>query len=125
MRSALLVVHPTRPEATSFAIELISALHEVGISSITNYPGGLPGSEGMGSDRPYEIAIVLGGDGTILRAAELVLGTDVPILGINLGNVGFLAEINRPTAQELAAAIAANATTPEIYIYVCICKWYL
>ena len=76
MRSALLVVHPTRPEATSFAIELISALHEVGISSITNYPGGLPGSEGMGSDRPYEIAIVLGGDGTILRAAELVLGTD-------------------------------------------------
>lgn len=108
MRSALLVVHPTRPEATSFAVELISALHEVGISSITNYPGGLPGSDGMGSDRPYEIAIVLGGDGTILRAAELVLGTDVPILGINLGNVGFLAEINRPTAQELAAAIAAK-----------------
>ncbi|MEJ0014581.1 MAG: NAD kinase [Actinomycetota bacterium] len=48
---------------------------------------------------------MLGGDGTILRAAELVLGSKIPILGINLGNVGFLAEILRPTAFSLAQAI--------------------
>ena len=108
MRTALLVVHPTRPEAVDFSKELIVALKAVGISSITNYPGGLPGSEGMGSDRSFEIAVVLGGDGTILRAAELVLGTGIPIIGINLGNVGFLAEINRPSAVELASAIASK-----------------
>ena len=108
MRNALLVIHPTRPEAVAFAKELILALKSVGISSTTNYLGGLPESEGMSAGRDFEIAIVLGGDGTILRAAELVLGTDIPILGINLGNVGFLAEINRPTADELAAAIAAK-----------------
>jgi NAD+ kinase len=108
MRTALLVVHPTRPEAVAFAKELIPALSALGISSATNYPGGLPGCEGMGSERPFEIAIVLGGDGTILRAAELVLGTDIPILGINLGNVGFLAEIERPTAAALAAAVEAK-----------------
>ena len=108
MRNALLVIHPTRPEAVAFAKELILALQSVGISSTTNYLGGLPESEGMSAARDFEIAIVLGGDGTILRAAELVLGTDIPILGINLGNVGFLAEINRPTADELAAAIAAK-----------------
>ena len=108
MRNALLVIHPTRPEAVAFAKELILALKSVGISSTTNYLGGLPESEGMSAARDFEIAIVLGGDGTILRAAELVLGTDIPILGINLGNVGFLAEINRPTADELAAAIAAK-----------------
>lgn len=106
MRTALLVIHPTRPEAVAFAKELILALNSVGISSITNYPGGLAGSDGMGATREFEIAIVLGGDGTILRAAELVLHRKIPILGINLGNVGFLAEIERPTALALAQALA-------------------
>ena len=106
MRTALLVVHPTRPEAVSFARELILTLAEVGIATINNYPGGLSGSEGMASGKAFEIAIVLGGDGTILRAAELVLGSNIPILGINLGNVGFLAEIDRPSAAALAKAIA-------------------
>jgi NAD+ kinase len=106
MRTALLVIHPTRPEAVDFAKELILALSNVGISSVTNHPSVLPGSEGMGSRRDFEIAVVLGGDGTILRAAELVLGTQIPIIGINLGNVGFLAEISRPSAHSLANSIA-------------------
>lgn len=106
MRTALLVVHPSRPEAVDFAKELIVALREIGISSVTNYPSGLPGSEGMRSGLEYEIAVVLGGDGTILRAAEIVLGTQVPIIGINLGNVGFLADISRPSAQNLANSIS-------------------
>lgn len=44
---------------------------------------------------PLELAIVLGGDGTILRAAELVRDIGAPVLGINMGHVGFLAEIDR------------------------------
>jgi NAD+ kinase len=39
--------------------------------------------------------VILGGDGTILRAAELSRGTDVPLLGVNFGHVGFLAEAER------------------------------
>src|SRR5688500_2450514 len=39
-----------------------------------------------------ELVIVLGGDGTILRAAELARGSSAPLLGVNLGHVGFLAE---------------------------------
>jgi NAD+ kinase len=42
-----------------------------------------------------ELAIVLGGDGTILRAAELTRGCGAPLLGVNLGHVGFLAESER------------------------------
>lgn len=42
-----------------------------------------------------DVAIVLGGDGTILRAAELVREGTAPVLGINMGHVGFLAEIER------------------------------
>ena len=42
-----------------------------------------------------ELVIVLGGDGTILRAAELTRGCSAPLLGVNLGHVGFLAESER------------------------------
>ena len=42
-----------------------------------------------------ELVIVLGGDGTILRAAEMVRGSAAPLLGVNLGHVGFLAESER------------------------------
>ncbi|GGL00211.1 NAD kinase 2 [Salinibacterium xinjiangense] len=42
-----------------------------------------------------ELVIVLGGDGTILRAAELARGCSVPLLGVNLGHVGFLAESDK------------------------------
>jgi NAD+ kinase len=50
-----------------------------------------------------ELVIVLGGDGTILKAAEIVRTAAVPLLGINLGHVGFLAETER---EELAEAVA-------------------
>ncbi|WOF21970.1 NAD kinase [Microbacterium betulae] len=47
-----------------------------------------------------DIAIVLGGDGTILRAAELVREGTAPVLGVNMGHVGFLAEIERDDMDE-------------------------
>lgn len=50
--------------------------------------------DGVDADE-LELVIVLGGDGTILRAAELVRGCSAPLLGINLGHVGFLAESER------------------------------
>ncbi|MFN3708089.1 NAD kinase [Microcella sp.] len=50
-----------------------------------------------------ELVIVLGGDGTILRAAELVRGGSAPLLGVNLGHVGFLAESERDSLTEAVA----------------------
>lgn len=47
-----------------------------------------------------ELVIVLGGDGTILRAAEMVRGSSVPLVGVNLGHVGFLAESERDNLTE-------------------------
>lgn len=59
-------------------------------------------------DGDAEIVIVLGGDGTILRGAVIARRLGVPLLGINLGRVGFLAEVEKSTFEEIASAIIAK-----------------
>lgn len=61
-----------------------------------------------------ELALVLGGDGTILRAAELVRPSSIPIIGVNLGHVGFLAEAEREDLHEVVRrAIAGDYEVEE------------
>ena len=65
----------------------------------------------LGDDVPVddiELAIVLGGDGTILRAAELVREGTAPVLGINMGHVGFLAEIERDDMDDAVRRVIAR-----------------
>ena len=52
-----------------------------------------------------ELAVVIGGDGTILRAAEITHGSGIPLLGVNLGHVGFLAEAEYDDAESTIDAI--------------------
>ena len=52
-----------------------------------------------------EVVLVLGGDGTLLRAAELARPVGVPLLGVNLGHVGFLAEAEEESLNEALRAI--------------------
>ena len=61
-----------------------------------------------------ELVIVLGGDGTILRAAETVRDCDVPLLGVNLGHVGFLAESERDDLElAVSRAVAKDYAVEE------------
>jgi NAD+ kinase len=57
---------------------------------------GMP-AEADAADSEADIAVVLGGDGTMLRALQRFLGTPVPVIGVNFGRVGFLASI--PAAE--------------------------
>ena len=103
IRSALLVVHPTRKEALESAEIFINELKKADFKIYSNID--LSGTQLFETGVNAEIAIVLGGDGTILRAAELVREQNTPILGINLGHVGFLAEVEKLENSEILKAI--------------------
>ena len=60
-----------------------------------------------------ELALVIGGDGTILRAAEITHGSGTPILGVNLGHVGFLAEAEYDDVESTIDAIVHRRYTTE------------
>ena len=111
IKSVLLVTHPHRVEAATAAKELNTLLTAKNIkvfSTLTTL--GIPEYK---QNEAVDLAVVLGGDGTMLRAAQLFRGKNVPILGINLGHVGFLAEIERPALSEIAQAISDNSITVE------------
>ena len=60
-----------------------------------------------------ELVLVIGGDGTILRAAELTHATGTPVLGVNLGHVGFLAEAEHDDVESTIDAIVHRRYTAE------------
>jgi NAD+ kinase len=109
-RRAILVIKGDRPEAIAasekIASELVSAnfelytISKVSLKQVTACEASeLPASE---------IVIVLGGDGTILRGAEIAREQNIPLLGINLGHVGFLAEVERIDLKEVSQSIISK-----------------
>ena len=56
--------------------------------------------DGEGDSTTPDLAVVLGGDGTMLRALQRFRGTSVPVIGVNLGRVGFLASIDRDHLED-------------------------
>lgn len=65
-------------------------------------PGDPPGPEVEGTlDNGVDLLITLGGDGTLLWGARLVAERDVPVLGINLGHMGFLTSVNQDGIEEV------------------------
>ncbi|MEE4240189.1 MAG: NAD(+)/NADH kinase [Desulfopila sp.] len=60
-----------------------------------------------------DILVVLGGDGTLLRIAEQAARYSIPVIGINLGHLGFLTELTREEAKESLAAILSDCVNVE------------
>jgi len=115
IRSVAFLVNPSRPEAISAASELAPLLFSAGFSLYTISDIDIEGIKKVATeDLPeIEIAVVLGGDGTILRGAEVTLARKIPLLGINLGHVGFLAEVDRPTIKAIAQSIIEKSYVSE------------
>lgn len=115
-RRVVVLPHMGRQAAVQAAEEVVLGLHAAGLRPV--FYGNEAGKLSEAAQAVLEVAdpadpldgaelvVVLGGDGTILRAAEIVRGSDVPLLGVNLGHVGFLAEAERDDLAETVQRIA-------------------
>lgn len=117
-RTVLLVTNTRRPEALQAArtvaaglaargLDVIAVREEVGLLADPTVRA-VEMSEDGAALADFELAVVLGGDGTILRAAERARAAAVPLLGVNLGHVGFLAELEREGLSEVIDAVVAS-----------------
>ena len=95
-RNVLIFVNSARAEAKNASETIISKLSEANIKAFSSTDSSIPA---------VELVLVLGGDGTILRGAEYAVAHNVPLLGINLGHVGFMAEVEAFTYEDVAEAV--------------------
>ncbi len=103
VRSAAVVTHG-KPEVIGRAVERLQAVAaEVGVELLaTEDEAGKHGLAPAADPTQADLAVVLGGDGTMLRALRRFLGTNVPTIGVNFGSVGFLTSIG---ADELESGL--------------------
>lgn len=114
MRTAGIIVHHERPAARKLAAGLAAELTDEGVEVR------MPRAEAMAlglngiACSPSSFApglgfvLALGGDGTILRAVDMVAGAGVPVLGVNVGQLGFLAEVEPSDLAEALRRILAG-----------------
>lgn len=123
-RQVAVLTHIGRSEAVSAAARFVAGMTAEGITCLL--PAGDIKAMGPGvggrkvreldtdhSHTDVEVAVVLGGDGTILRAAEWAMPRDVPLLGVNLGHVGFLAEAELWEIDEVVDHVVTRSWTVE------------
>ena len=128
MREMLLVLHTGRSANRETAIEVIRTMadHQIRMRVLAEEwaeigidpalpddlaPLAVPGSAECA--RGAEAVLVLGGDGTLLRAADLARSARVPLLGVNLGHVGFLAESEQDSLDEALQALVKGEYSVE------------
>ncbi|MEV8273017.1 NAD kinase [Microbacterium sp. NPDC077184] len=124
-RHILVVAHALRDDTVDAADRVVRALRAAGATPVLAADdraelvaarAGFDDVAALGTDvavEDIELAIVLGGDGTILRAAELVREGTAPVLGINMGHVGFLAEIDKDDMDEAVRRVIDRAYEVE------------
>ena len=123
-RRVLLLAHPGRTEARAVAQKLVDALtgHDIRVRVLRDEATALGLSDVSGLEldddggdpcADCELVVVIGGDGTILRAAEVAHPSGTPLLGVNLGHVGFLAEAEYDDVGATIDAIVERRYTAE------------
>ena len=114
MASVAFVVHPEHPEAAKVALHLVEWLERLGHA--TWLP--LDDADRLGRaelGRPddslcvgLDLAVSLGGDGTMLRTVALVAEADVPVVGVNFGQLGYLTDVEPEGARQAVERFLAG-----------------
>jgi len=106
-----------RPEQVGDGVERLVALaRRAGVDLVvTAEEAAHHGLQARGDPADAELVVVLGGDGTMLRALRMYLGTGVPVLGVNFGRVGFLSSMQPDDLETgLGRAFAGELVTVEL-----------
>lgn len=111
MARVLIVGHHARPEAAALATEVAAWLAANGHTPFLDAPDaehlGLKEYADEGAPSSADVVVSLGGDGTMLRAVHLLDGAAVPVIGVNVGLLGYLAEVEpeglRPALERFFA----------------------
>src|SRR5919201_4378486 len=119
MKSVAIISKPAKPELATIVPELLEWLrsrkYEIFVDKETAaYASGPDVVErDLLAFRKPDFAIVLGGDGTLLAAARAVSRARIPILGVNLGSLGFLTEVALSELYDTLAAVHENRCAVE------------
>lgn len=123
VRRIFLLAHTGRDEAVVVARKVVASLlsHGLVVRVLADEAAqlGIEPADGVelvaedGAAAGCELAVVIGGDGTILRAAEITHQSGTPLLGVNLGHVGFLAEAESEDIESTIDAIVERRYTAE------------
>ena len=121
-RTVFLLAHTGRPAAVRSAELVVQGLlgHGIGVRVLGDEASDMPLPAAVqtvdaepGSVEGCELLVVLGGDGTLLRGAEIARASGVPMLGVNLGRVGFLAEAERDDLDKVVDRVVTRAYEVE------------
>ncbi|MEA3217841.1 MAG: kinase [Acidimicrobiia bacterium] len=113
MGKVLLVVHQHRKEALHLALDALQWLTENGHQVwLPAEDAGLLDRVHLGLATPashrFDLAVSIGGDGTMLRTVNMVAALDVPVLGIHVGQLGYLVEVEPPAYRDAIEAFFAG-----------------
>lgn len=97
IEEVLIIANYQKPEAKPLARSIQIFLEEKGIRSEVF---GFSGKADLVCERNYDLAITLGGDGTVLFASRVLAPLNIPILPVNLGNFGFITEVSKDDWQK-------------------------
>jgi len=103
-----------KPAAAPTALRILEYLEGAGIQVILDEDvAAAVGRGGNDAHHDVDLLLSLGGDGTMLRAVRLLAGREIPVLGINLGGLGFLTAISSEELDECLEAVATGSYRVE------------
>ncbi len=118
-KTAAIISRPDRPEVAQILPGLLTWLAEHGYKVIIDSETAkyIAGQEvvprAQMASKALDLVVVLGGDGTLLSAARVTAAVDVPLLGVNLGSLGFLTDVPLQSLYSMLEAIAQGRAAVE------------